>query len=134
MLKYNVIARRNPKTNTSQYYGQLESPTPVKLSQLTDAISKQSTVTVHDVKAVLSALEEHIITFLYNGNSIRLGDLGSFRLTLKSEGVENAADYGSGNIKGVRVRFTPSANMKYLMDKSNPNMQFQKVSEEEVAE
>ncbi len=131
MLKYNVISRKNPQNQEVKYYGQLEAATPVKLSTLTDVISKQSTVTVHDVKAVLSALEEHIITHLYNGNSIRLGDLGSFHLTMKSEGTTTKDEFTSSNIKRVCVRFTPSSNMRYLMDKSNPNVQFQRVGEAE---
>ncbi len=131
MLKYNVISRKNPQTNEVKYYGQLEAATPVKLATLTDVISRQSTVTVHDVKAVLSALEEHLITFLCNGSSVRLGDLGSFHLTMKSKGALTKEDFSSGNIKRVCVRFTPSSNMRYLLDKTNPNIQFLKQEEEE---
>ncbi len=131
MLKYNVIPRKNPMTKAVKYYGALVSATPVKLSVLADAISKQSTVTIHDVKAVLSSLEEHIVNNLLSGNSVRLGDLGSFRVTLDSAGVEAAADYTAKEIKGIRVRFTPSSNMRYQMSKSNPAVQFLKETEAE---
>ncbi len=130
MLKYNVIPRKNPQTKEVKYYGQLEAATPVKLAALTDVISKQSTVTVHDVKAVLSALEEHLVNYLYNGNSVRLGDLGSFHLTMKSVGAPTKGMFTSALIKRVCVRFTPSSNIRYLMDKTNPNIQFQKIEEE----
>ncbi len=131
MLKYNVVGRKNPQNQEVKYYAQLETPMVVKLTQLTDAISKESTVTKHDVKAVLSALEEHIVSQLYNGASVRLGDLGSFRASLNSEGVVNPEEFTSAHIKRVKVIFTPSTAIKYLLDKTNPNVQFMKVGEEE---
>ncbi len=132
MFKYKVIPRKNPQNQEVKYYAQLETPAIVKLTQLTDAISKESTVTKHDVKAVLSALEDHIVIQLHNGASVHLGDLGSFRASLSSEGVVAAEEFTSANIKRVKVIFTPSSAIKYLLDKSNPNVQFVRVDGEEA--
>ncbi len=132
MIKYKVIPRKNPISKTVKYYAQAETATPVKLAFLADAISKQSTVTVHDVKAVLSALEEHIVNHLINGASIRLGDLGNFRISLRSSGTETEKDFTSSEIKGLKCIFKPSTNMKYLLSRSNPNVVFAKMAEEEA--
>ena len=64
---------------------------------------------------VLDALQYEVIEALANGNTVRLGDLGSFRLTIKSEGVSTAAEAkkkGAQLIKKVNVQFTKSATMR----------------------
>ena len=52
MLKYNVVARKNPQTKELLYYAQLVPVTAVGLSALAAAISNECTVTIHDIKAV----------------------------------------------------------------------------------
>ncbi len=49
----------------------------MNLEQVATNISRECTVTVHDVKAVLSSLQEQIILALQDGKSVRFGDLGS---------------------------------------------------------
>lgn len=47
MLKYNVVARKNPQTKELLYYAQLVPVTAVGLSALAAAISNECTVTIH---------------------------------------------------------------------------------------
>ena len=68
-----------------------------------------------DVKAVLDALQYEVIDALESGNSVRLGDLGSFRLTLQSDGVANqeeAKKLGARLIRQVNVQFSKSTSMR----------------------
>ena len=56
---------------------------------------------------------------LENGNTVRLGDLGSFRLTMKSQGAPTAAEAkkkGAQLIKQVNVQFTKSTTMRDTLD------------------
>ena len=67
------------------------------------------------MKAVLDALQTEVIDALESGNTVRLGDLGSFRLTIKSEGVATAAEAkkkGAQLIKRANVQFTKSTTMR----------------------
>ncbi len=128
MLRYKVIPRKNPQSRETKFYAQLTETSPVLLSTLADVISRQSTITTHDVKAVLSALEEHLVSYLLQGNSIRLGDLGSFRLTVKSGGAESEETFEQSLIKSVKVCFTASRNMKYFLSKNNPQLSFMRIS------
>lgn len=70
MMNYKVVARKNPMTKEVKYYAQLVLATPVRLAALAEEISQQCTVTAHDVKVVLSAMEEHILRHLLNGKSV----------------------------------------------------------------
>lgn len=103
MLKYNVVARKNPQTKELLYYAQLVPVTAVGLSALAAAISNECTVTIHDIKAVLSALEEKVISYLQSGMSVRLGDLGSFHPTVNSRGAATPEEFSSTNLRGVKV-------------------------------
>lgn len=126
MLKYNVIARRSPIDNSVKFYAQATSPLPVNCQQLCASISEKCTVTIHDVKAVLSALEQEIVNNLRNGASVRLGDLGGFRATLSSRGAKTREEFGTKNIERVNVRFYASPNMRHKLSVLNPEMQFMK--------
>ena len=77
-------------------------------------IEKTCTVSSADIKAVLDALQHEIVESLRAGNSVRLGDLGSFRATLSSSGVEAPENVSASLIKSVRVRFTPGAKMNEI--------------------
>ncbi len=124
MLKYNVVPKKNPQDKSVKYYASLAQVKPVKLAELAENISRECTVTIHDVKAVLSALEEQLIFQLREGNSVRLGDLGSFRPTLRSEGVELAEDFTAAKIKHVNIRFYGSSNLRYNLGRNHPSVQF----------
>lgn len=124
MLKYSVISRKNPITKESLYYANLAPVVPAELDQLAEDISSRCTLTVHDVKAVLSALEECIFKTLRNGQSTRFGDLGSFHLTLSSSGAASEQEFTKENLRGVKVRFTPSSKLRYEISMDNPHVKF----------
>lgn len=124
MIKYVIQAKKNNLSQNKEvkYYPQIAPATPMTLSQITKRIEKRSTVSSADVKAVLDALQTEVIDALQNGNSVRLGDLGSFRLTIKANGAETAAEarrQGADLIKEVSVQFTKSTTMREAFAKGN---------------
>ena len=134
MLKYHVVSMKSPVDKSVKYYARLAPVSPVKLNQLAEAISAESTVTIHDVKAVLSALEAEIYRQLRNGYSVRLGDLGSFRPTLSSVGTETADEFTTSHIKKVNVRFHSSTKIRFELSKANTSVVFQNQGELITAE
>lgn len=114
MINYIAQAKKNPQTKTLSYYAQVAPVTPLKLDDIVRRIEKTCTVSSADIKAVLDALQHEIVESLRAGNSVRLGDLGSFRATLSSSGVETPEKVSAALIKSVRVRFTPGAKMNEI--------------------
>jgi predicted histone-like DNA-binding protein len=49
---------------------------------------------------------------LANGKIVRLGDLGSLRITVKSEGSDKEDKVTSANINSVSVIFIPGKDLK----------------------
>ncbi len=134
MLKYRVIPRKNPQTKEVKYYAQLEHVVPITVDALAQDISDSTTLTVHDTKAVISALEEHIMKALRKGNSVRLRDLGSFYPTLRSRGAETEKDFKTEMIKSVNIVFSKSAKMQYGFAVNNPNITFKRTDAPEEEE
>ena len=123
MIKYVIQAKKNPlKKEEVKFYPQAAPTTPVTLPQIVKRIEKRSTVSSADVKAVLDALQYEVIEALENGNTVRLGDIGSFRLTIKAEGAVTAHEakgMGAKLIKQVNVQFTKSTVMRDSFDVRN---------------
>lgn len=121
MIKYVIRAKKNPISRVVKYYPQIAPTTPVTLAQIVKRIEKRSTVSSADVKAVLDALQYEVIEALQNGNSVRLGDLGSFRLSIKANGSatsDEARRTGANAIKAVNVQFTKSTAMRDALSPS----------------
>lgn len=121
MIKYVIRAKKNPIAKSVKYYPQIAPTTPVTLAQIVKRIEKRSTVSSADVKAVLDALQYEVIEALQNGNSVRLGDLGSFRLSIKANGSatsDEARRTGANAIKAINVQFTKSTAMRDALSPS----------------
>jgi predicted histone-like DNA-binding protein len=125
MIKYFLISRKNPITKEYAFHANAMPVTPVKLDEIAENISNNCTVNAADIKAVLYALQTEIIKCLRNGQSVRLGDLGSFhaRLSSKAAATEEAfREKPNDFLRGVLVRFTPSSKMRWEMSLKNPNV------------
>ena len=123
MIKFIIRAKKNPlKRDQVKFYPQMALGVPVMLRTIVGRIEKRSSVSSASVKAVLDALQYEILQTLADGNSVRLGDLGSFHLTMHGEGVttaKEAKEKGANLIKRVSVRFTKSSTMRMAFDKRN---------------
>ena len=115
MIKYIVARKKNMADGNVKYYAKVAPVSPVYLDDIATRISQNCTVTEHDVKAVISALQEQVIHYLSEGHSIRLGDLGSFRPTLNVYTCDTAEEVSAASIKHVRTRFTPGSRLVAAM-------------------
>lgn len=111
-MKYKVVKKRNPVSGRDCYCVQPVSSGTVTLEDLADEIEGTSTVSRADLVAVLSALERRIGDALLAGNTVRLGDLGSFRVSLRSRPRELPAQVNPRtDVEEVKVRFRPSVRL-----------------------
>lgn len=122
MIKYNLISRKNPVTKEFAFHANAVPVNPIGLDEIAEEISGKCTVTVHDIKAVVSALEEVTFKHLRNGNSVRLGDLGSFHARISSAGAASEEEFSPELLRGIRVRFMPSSKLRFELSLQNPNV------------
>lgn len=112
MLKYHVVSRKNPLNGSVKYYGQMATPESLDIEAISKRIADNCTLTRHDIVACLSAFQEQMIYSLLEGKSVKLGDLGTFRVTISSEGQEFEKDFKASSIKSLHIRFYPAPRLK----------------------
>ena len=128
MIKYHIVPRKKPGTTEVKWYAAPKRQGVVLLNDLAEEMALESTITEHDIKAVISSLQQHIIKHLKNGNSVRLGDLGSFHITMSGSGSEVKKEYVlRQNLKAVRVQFSKSARFLRAFNLKTGNLQFEQI-------
>lgn len=108
VLRKNMLDKEKPDL----YYALAKSSGEIDIDEMAERIQRSSTVNWADVVCVLRALQTEMIESFKKGEIVRLGNLGSFYVTLRSSGTLVLKDVKEGLIKGARVRFRPGKEIK----------------------
>jgi len=117
-IQFKVIERGQPGVaggGAKKYYASPVQGREITLEGLTKGIEKTSTVSGADIRAVLYALVEEATAGLSEGRIIRLGDLGSLRITISSEGREKPEQITAAAVKKAGVIFTPGKKLQDML-------------------
>ncbi|UOQ70256.1 HU family DNA-binding protein [Hymenobacter cellulosilyticus] len=108
-IEYSLAERGNPaKPNEAKkFYASAKSTGETTVRDLAERISDISTVSTVDVMAVLEALFQTVPRELTSGRIVRMGEFGSFRVTLRGEGAESVKTFDASLITDVNVSFNP---------------------------
>ena len=114
MIYYDAIQRGDPRDPAlpKKWYAIAHNIYIDDYRDLVDDIADRSIISEPDVRAVLEGLFLIIPRYLSKGRVIRLGDLGTIRVTLNSEGVEKEEDVSPHIIKRTKVLFKPGSLIK----------------------
>jgi predicted histone-like DNA-binding protein len=125
-VRFNVTPRKDPRDLTAQpkYYVRVKSSGRADTHAIARTINSMSTVSSVDTAAVLEAFLNVVPEKLVEGNIVELGDFGTFRVSVSSEGQEQAEAVSARNITDVRVIFTPGKRFVQLLNTA----EFQKES------
>ncbi|MEJ8591448.1 HU family DNA-binding protein [Riemerella anatipestifer] len=114
-VKFKVIERGQPGVSgggDKKWYASPNMSGEKTLTDLTKDIEKISTVSGADIRAVLYALVDVMQSSLANGQIVRLGELGSLRVSFSSEGKATEKEVTANAIKQAKVIFTPAKGIK----------------------
>ena len=127
-VKYSVIPRINPRDRETEpkFYAQVKVSGDVSMREMCERIQQSCTVTKADVHAVLIAMEDVIVDALKGGEIIRLGDLGTLRVSLSSKGALTEKEYTSSLITKSRIIFRPGS----ILSEALANLSFTKLATE----
>ena len=114
VFSFTSVLRKNmmEKDKPDLYYALAKSSGEIDIDEMAERIQRSSTVNWADVVCVLRALHTEMIDSFKKGEIVRLGNIGSFYVTLRSNGVLVQKDVKEGLIKGARVRFRPGKEIK----------------------
>lgn len=110
MLKYNIIARKDPGDANAEpkFYPILKSVDRIDTAYIARELSEKSSVSEGDVYSIIINLFKLIPKELAHGRVIGLGDLGSLSLKANAKGSDTAEEVSSDDIEKVSVRFRPT--------------------------
>ncbi|AZZ59186.1 HU family DNA-binding protein [Riemerella anatipestifer] len=117
-IKYKTIQKAQPGVaggGDKKFYASPVYQGEKTLEGLTKDIEKISTVSGADIRAVLYALVDVMQTSLSEGRIVRLGELGSMRVSLSSEGKAKEEEVTSAAIRNTKVLFTPGSDLKKML-------------------
>lgn len=118
-ISFNIIERGEPGVEgggTRKFYASAQSTGSAGIDVLTERIEKISTVSGADIRAVLYSIIDVVPDLLSDGNIVEIGDLGSFRVSISSEGSETAEEVNSSNIKSAKILFRPGRKFKQMLN------------------
>lgn len=95
-----------------KFYASALHENAISIDELATAVSERCSLRRADVHGVLVALMDIIPNLLMEGNVISLGSLGSFYVNVKSEGSETRKDYNPGLVKGTKVVYRPTKELR----------------------
>ena len=112
-MKIKLIERRKPgtKTGPGKFYASPVNVGKKNLRDIAHDIAGRSSLTRGDIENVLSNFIDCLPHYLRDGFSVQLGEFGTMRLTLSSEGSVTVKAFKTETIK-PRVTFTPGVELK----------------------
>jgi predicted histone-like DNA-binding protein len=117
-LKYHLVERKDRSSGAAStdtlFYGQVLKTENVDIEDVCDEVSVMSTASPGDVKNVLSSLTNVLSAHLKLGQSVSLGELGTFRMTAGSHGTKTPEEFSASHFKGAHVRFYPGKQLRVM--------------------
>ena len=111
-MKIKLQKKKNPQKRTEEkYYANPVNLGKKTLRDIARDIAGRSSLTRGDIENVLSNFMDCLPHYLRDGFSVQLGEFGTMRLTLSSEGAATEKAFKTETIK-PRVVFTPGIELK----------------------
>ena len=121
MIQYSVYEASNKlmSEGESKWYARCQTRGTLKEREFCKRVAELSGIaTQGTVTGVMVEIGDVLVHELLNGNSVQFGELGTFSLTLHSDGARTPADFSNRNIRSVNITFTPSERYKNLADRA----------------
>ena len=125
MYKYKLMQKINPQDKSAKktWYAVAIGNDSQDVKTMTRAATENTTTAPIEMEASLDLLGKYAMQQLLQGHIVKVGDLGTLRISFKSEGVEDITQFNAGSmIKEPRIIFTPS---KTLREGVIQNLKFQ---------
>lgn len=79
---------------------------------MTKAATQNTTTAPIELEASLELFGKHAMEQLREGHSVRVGDIGTLRLVIGSEGTEDITKFTPSMIRNARIQFTPAKEFR----------------------
>lgn len=115
MYKYKLVKKINPqkRQDPKKWYAIPLSEVPQTVKAMTRAATENTSTAPIEMEASLDLLGKYARQQLQQGHTVRIGDLGTLRVSFKSEGVDDITQFSASSmIKNPRIVFVPSKEFR----------------------
>ncbi|WP_043894619.1 HU family DNA-binding protein [Porphyromonas gingivalis] len=107
------IGKHKDKT---MYYAQVDKPRVIEYEDVIKDIAEMSSLTTGDVRNAIDRLAYYLQRELTEGNTVRLGQIGTFRVSVPSKYVETEKEVNASILKKPRIRFYINNTLSAVAD------------------
>ena len=132
MIDYSVYLQSNPMDDTAapKAYAKAQMHELMTFGKFIEHISKHNGVyTRGTVRGVVVDMCECLVEMLLEGKKVQLGELGSFWVSLASEGAATMEEFTASKIKAVNIIFTPGSDFENLIGRAEFNLVASRVAQ-----
>lgn len=102
MLRYKLVQRKDMTKGALEdaklYYPQVINQGRVSFDSLCEEVAEQSSLTSGDIKNCMDRMINCLVRHLKEGRSVDCGDLGSFRINIRSTGADTPEAYDAATM------------------------------------
>lgn len=115
-----TMMRKDPldKDAAPKYYPVQKTIKMIDETTVAEQIADETTLNPAEALMAIRQLRKVLLRELMNSNSVKLGNWGSFGITLSTEGADNRESVKATHVKKVNVRFTPGTEMKASLNRA----------------
>ena len=117
-MKYRVKQKRNGINGKEAYYAVSAWSGLIGTREIAKQLSMYSSLSPGDIRSVLTGLVDVMETYLHEGFSVKLDDLGVFRLSATSDGYDTPEECMQHCVRAAKLCFRADPqikkNLKYV--------------------
>ncbi|MFD1294267.1 HU family DNA-binding protein [Lutibacter holmesii] len=116
-IKFKTVQMVNPQDITAprKFYAKAAKASITDLDELAELVAFNSSMSKTDCFAVLMGLETFVVRELEHGRNVRLGQLGTYKIGLQSEGRDTEEEVDFTAIKKAKINFTPGVGIRKML-------------------
>jgi len=117
-FNYQAVQKRNPlqPNEPQKYYATaVYKKDKINIRKIAKEIAERTSLSGTDTIAVLEALTQVLPSILMDSNIVHLGDFGSFKITLRSNGMPTADEVSADSINEFKLHFRPGKEFNELL-------------------
>ena len=118
-INVKCIQRANPQNRSNvKWYPVQNTEERLEEDEVAEQIADETTLNPSEALMAIRQLRKVVTSALLSGNSVKLGNWGSFSVALKTTGADSKEELSAKNIEQVNIRFTPGSEVKAEMQKA----------------
>lgn len=114
-MNYKFIKKVNPqkRDEAKKWYATPDGLKPLNLKTMTRVATENTSTSAMELEGSISLFVNHTVQQLLQGHTVNVPGFGNFRVTFKSQGVEDLSDFNVQTmIKNPRILFTPAKEFR----------------------